>query len=91
MVEWKDSTNYSRGKPRVQTMWSADFGGQLSITVTNGHIYHPGRFVMHCRELGIDTAPLPEGFTPEQAQERAIQVVRTKLDRMRAALQGGEK
>lgn len=83
-VQWEDATSYSRGRPRVQTTWRATFGPRVAITVTNGHIYCPGQFVVHCKAIGLDTYPLPEGITPEHAQELALAKVRQMLREMAA-------
>jgi hypothetical protein len=85
---WQDSTSYSRDqKERIPSCWTAK-AGSLKITVLNGHIYHPGEWVMHCFELGIDTKEmgLPKESTPEQAQEKAVAIVRQKLNGMLIAL-----
>ena len=75
---WKDTTSYSRGKPRIPSCWTINIG-DLRIAVTKGHIYHPGKWVMHCepwfnsREIADDT--LPE----DQAKHVALDAVRSKV------------
>lgn len=53
---WKDTTSYSqgqRGKVEPRT-WTAEAEG-VRITVTNNHLHAPGKWVMHCFSLGMDT------------------------------------
>ena len=75
---WKDTTSYSRDQPRIPSCWTANVG-DFRITVTKGHIYHPGKWVMHCepwfnaREIGDDA--LPE----DQAKHLALDAVRGKV------------
>lgn len=63
---WVDSTSYSRDdKERVPNTWTLTLPEtKLRITVTKGHVYSPGKWVMHCFELGIDTKPL-QGVPPD--------------------------
>jgi hypothetical protein len=73
---WKDSTSYSRGnRSRGPTAWSLQ-RGSIKVTVTCNHIQHRGEWVMHCYMLGIDTKPLVKCETAEDAQGRAIAIVR---------------
>lgn len=43
----------------------------LRIEVTNQHIYYPGMWVMHCRELGISCKQLT---TPHTDSEQAAMI-----------------
>jgi hypothetical protein len=45
-TRWRDSSSYSRGKPRIQTCWTIDVG-EFTVSVDNDHIHHPGAWVMH--------------------------------------------
>lgn len=63
--------------PRETTLEARS--GALHIALTNGHVDHRPQWVMHCRALGIDTHPLQEGLTQEQAQREAMEVVRERL------------
>jgi hypothetical protein len=84
MATWKDTTSYSRGDTeRVPTTFTI-ITGELSITVTRGHIRCPGMWVMHCPSLRIDTMDMNYAADQpiEWAQERAIQIVRERLSAM---------
>lgn len=73
---WQDISTYSRGDTvRKPTTWQTH-AGFLRIVVTSGHIHYPGRWVMHCHKLGIDSDPFPESVTTaEQAQRAAVKAV----------------
>lgn len=80
---WKDTTSYAQGKERIPTTWTLKLG-DFNITVTCNHIYHKGNWIAHCdpffreRELGVETK--------EEAQTKAVQMVRERLERALAAL-----
>lgn len=75
---WKDSTSYSRDdKERVQTAWTAE-SGPVRITVTCGHIHYRPEWVMHCYAVGIDTLHMKGCTGPEDAQRRAVELVKAK-------------
>lgn len=84
MSEWKDTTSYSRDKERIPTTWSLDLGEGLHVTVTCGHIYFKGEWIAHCEpffskhQLHVDSK--------EQAQSKALKMVRQRLDRVMSAL-----
>lgn len=85
-MNWKDSTSYSRDdKARKPTSWTTEIGG-LRITVTSGHIYYPGKWVMHCHEAGMDTVPV-NAVSAETAQRMAVELVREKVEVWHEALQ----
>lgn len=83
MAEWKDATSYSRDRERVPTSWALDLG-ELRISITSGHLYYPGKWVMHCepwfntKELSVETK--------EEAQAKALAMVRQKVEKLTAAL-----
>lgn len=86
-MKWKDDTSYSReDKERVPKTWTLDLG-EVRITVTCGHIYHRGEWVMHCRPW-FDTHALNmlENVNAEEAQAKALAKVRTKVDAIHAAI-----
>ena len=86
MTTWKDSTTYSRyDKSRKPTTWTTEISG-LRITVTSGHIYYPGKWVMHCHEVGMDTVPV-NATSSETAQRIALEMVREKIEKWNNALQ----
>ena len=87
-MDWKDSTTYSRGqKERIPTSWTTKTES-LSITVTKGHLYYKGEWVMHCFAVGMDTVQMkiPADSTPEQAQNRAIEMVKRRLNILSSSL-----
>jgi hypothetical protein len=75
---WKDTTGYSQGKERIPTTWTLKLD-YFQITVTCGHIYHKGLWIVRCEpffrelELGVSTK--------EEAQAKAIELVQTRLKR----------
>jgi hypothetical protein len=79
-VIWKDETRYSqgeRGKVDPKT-WSITSGG-IRVTVTR-HIYHdPDAWVMHCRELNIDTFELSERDI-EAAKAKALKIATQRCE-----------
>ncbi len=86
-MNWKDTTTYrqsERGKiePRC---WSLE-GRLLRITITNAHIFAPGKWVMHCFALGIDTH-VTLAKTKERAQAYAVRYVKEKLNKMMEELE----
>ncbi len=77
---WTDTTSYSQSdKERKQTSWTYD---KMRISVVKGHRDYPDQWVMHCYPVGIDTLKMniPDDWTPEQAQDMAIRLVRAKLN-----------
>jgi hypothetical protein len=87
-MKWKDTTTYIRDEvPRVPRAWTLALEG-LNITVVKGHIYHPHTWIVHCHCLGIDTHPLSEAKTAEDAQRMAVAMVREKVNKWHKALKG---
>ena len=82
-MEWKDTTSYSRGKERIPICWSAKIG-RLRVSVLSSHIYYPGQWVMHCKPF-YDTHKL-DVETKEQAQAKALQLVKKEIDAIAADL-----
>lgn len=81
---WKDVTGYSRDEVRVPTAWTMRLQPDFAVTVTNGHIYHRGEWVMHCAPW-FDTRPIP-ATSEEQAKRMALDLVAQKLDGLAAAM-----
>lgn len=79
MPEWKDTTSYSRDKERKPTCWTADYGDNLRITVTCGHVRYRGTWVMHCHSLRIDTKPIDAADSLDDAKTMAEAYVRSTL------------
>lgn len=91
MSDWKDITSYSRGdKDRTPTTWALQLGGGLRITVTKGHIYYQGIWVMHCEAVNIHALELgiADAMPLEQAQQAAIDRVWVRLSTWVEALSG---
>ena len=86
-IQWTDTTSYSQGErgKKKPTSWSW-YSKQLRITVMCGHVYAPGQWVMNCYPLGIDTFKL-NVKTKEQAQQKAIRIVKSRLIEMVAELE----
>lgn len=75
---WKDTTTYSQtDTERIPTTYTLELNG-LRITVTCGHVLYKPQWVMHCFALFIDTKPLPNCASAEEAQTRAIKIVYNK-------------
>jgi len=84
MSEWKDITSYNRDdKERKPTSYRLALG-RLHVTVTSGHIYYKGRWVMHCAPF-YDTHVL-DVTTKEEAQRKALELVRIKIAEVNADL-----
>jgi len=82
MKMWKDVTSYSQGdKERKPTSFEV-VSGDLRIYITSGHISYRGDWVMHCKALWIDTLHMPTCKTKEDAEKRAILIVKAKLARL---------
>jgi len=60
----------------------------FSITVTTGHIYYKGKWVMHCFTLGMDTVPMVIDNTasPEEAQALAVKMVHERMAKFKESL-----
>ena len=79
---WKDDIRAGK--------MAAEFKNKaLRIYVTNAHMDHKPDWIMHCRELGIDTQRIP-GVTSDDgldyAKLQAVRFVKHKLYEMIAAL-----
>lgn len=80
--EWKDTTSYSRiDKDRIPTTFEI-CDGLLRVVVTCGHIYYKPQWVMHCQALSIDTRPLRNAATKDQAQTEALHIVRNLIEEL---------
>jgi len=88
ITEWTDTTSYSQGQrgKKAPTCFSWQ-GKRLRITVTCGHIYAVGEWVMHCWPLGIDCLKLLHVITKEDAQKKAMLIVKKRLQEMVAELE----
>lgn len=77
-MEWKDVTRYSQScKEKKPSSWEIDIDG-MKVYITLTHIYHPGQWVMHCRDLELREIELNVG-TEEEAKEKAIKIVYEKI------------
>ena len=76
---WKDTSTYSSGD-RVRAPYAfTTKAGDLEVVIVHGHRAYPGKWVMHCYVLGIDTRPLESCRSAEDAKTRAVAVVRARL------------
>ena len=50
----------------------------LTLTVVYGHISYPGKWVMHCFQLGLD-AELLKAETAEFAKNEALDLVKARV------------
>ena len=84
-MKWVDITSYSQSdKERTPTTFRVD-DGPLDVVITCGHIHYRPEWVMHCRALNIDTKPLQTGITQEEAQQKAMELVQTKIASLAAS------
>lgn len=77
-IEWKDSTSWRRGEERGEPRSWAIESGPIRITVISEHRDHPGRWVMHCHKLGINTHPL-DSKSADDAKAEAIALTCRRL------------
>ena len=79
---WKDDIRAGK--------MSAEFKNKaLRIYVTNAHMDHKPDWIMHCRELGIDTQRIPAVTSDDgldYAKLQAVRLVKHKLYQMIASL-----
>lgn len=81
---WHDSTTYSRDdKQRVPSCWSYQTE-KLRITVVKNHRDYPGRWVMHCFDIGMKNVLLkaPIEAPVDQIQAAAIRIVKRRMTEM---------
>jgi hypothetical protein len=87
-MKWEDATSYSRDGDRTPTAWRLSLAG-LHIAVASNHRWSPGNWVMHCapwfdtHDLGM---PVNQ-FSKEQAQEKALKLVRARVQKIVDALE----
>src|ERR1700729_3183895 len=77
LLVWRDTTSYSRDRERIATTWTITLQPGFSVTVTKGHIYYPGQWVMHC-EPWFNTRPI-EAESEERANAIAIDLIAQKI------------
>lgn len=84
--QWKDCTGYSQGdRDRIPTSWQI-IVGPLRVTVTCGHIYYKGKWIMHCDPF-FREKPLGDDINgARDAQNRALAMVRSKLQEAQTAI-----
>lgn len=84
-MKWVDATSYQKDKPRIATPLECA-ADDIRVTITTGHIYAPGRWVMHCRPW-YDTKDIgPDTMEVDRAQVIALDLVRRKIEAIHAAL-----
>lgn len=84
MLEWKDTTSYSRDDPVREPKTFTARAGDIAITVTCDHIYYRGKWILQCtpfyREYELKVT------TEDQAKAKALQLVRNKIKVIVSAL-----
>lgn len=80
ILEWADSTSYSRGAPRIQDAWTA-IVGPLRISVMTGHIYFRPNWAYLIQPLMHEAREIPGVAVAdvEGAQTHAIAHARSLL------------
>lgn len=79
---WKDETTYSRfDTQRVPTSFSLSVG-VIEVYITSQHIFNPGNWVMHCKQLGLDTFAIgiKADVSVDYAKDCALQVIKDLLE-----------
>lgn len=81
LPDWKDATSYSQGErgKRPPDAWDIVIEG-IRVWVGSGHRYHPGKWVMHCLPLDIDSLEL--GDTEKMS---AVDAQRIAMDKVAVA------
>lgn len=83
---WKDASNYSRNEVRGEPKaWQLEMTPRCRIYITKDHIYHRGRWVMHCEALGISTHPLADGISAHDAKASAYNIAKAQADKLTEA------
>jgi hypothetical protein len=82
---WKDVTSYSHGGDRTPRSWAIDLGG-LQMSITTGHIYHPGKWVVHCEPWFNAHEIADSAIAAPDAQRLGLQAVWVKLEKAHTAL-----
>ena len=87
---WQDITPYDKyDKEHTPTTWLLKLS-RLRVVVTCDHIYYKGVWVMHCDPF-YNTFPLDGVITRQEAQARAVALVRERLDEIIKALDEASK
>jgi hypothetical protein len=64
-MNWKDTTKYRYNQDvKIPTSFSLEIG-IIKAVITCKHIFYPGGWVMHCKELDLDTYPIGVSDTEE--------------------------
>jgi hypothetical protein len=85
MKAWKDATSYSQNDKEKKPVTFEAEHGPLRVTVTCGHIYYPGKWIMHCFSLNMKEVEL-KAKSREQAQQEALDLIARRLGYLNAAL-----
>ena len=86
MTEWKDCTSYRRGvKERIPTTWELDMPS-VRISITCGHIHHPGEWIMHCAQANMNTVSM-QSQTLEGAKAEAVMRVKSHFQNILAEIE----
>lgn len=80
--EWKDETSYSRADTdRTPRTWVLE-SKLLRVTV-HRHIYYPGKWLLSCERVSVDTIPL-ESTEIDDAKREAVRVVYRRITELSA-------
>lgn len=90
MPKWKDISRPARPSSHVSTSWEIQ-DENLLVQVVLGHKdMPPGMWCFHCRELGIDTEPLRQAHTAEEAKMFALTFIMCRLNTLQDSLKSFE-
>ena len=90
-MKWEDATSYSRDEPysnRKPRAWRMALTRHFSIWVGHEHIHYRGLWIAHCTPFfeSRDLKMPADQFTAEQAQAKALELVRAEVAKINAAL-----
>ncbi len=90
-MQWVDSTSYSQKEPygeRKPRSWTLKLTRDIRVSVISEHIYYKGQWIVYCPPwFEQKTLDMPsDKFTAEQAQAKAIELVRAEVEKINAAL-----
>lgn len=83
---WKNSTARTYLNPKGQPVTWTITTVPLTVTITCGHVDHPGEWVMHCRQMNIDTQRLVGVRGRKEAEQRALEFLASRLETWSSAV-----
>ena len=86
-LNWRDSSENKRTKSgRSVSSFILDTG-EMYISITNGHIFSPEGWVMHCRRIGLDTVSMKSTIEDVNgAKDEAIDIVMGQLEKLKDSI-----